>query len=69
MATYDPDDDDDDAPKAKQGIFFEFDCPECNANNPWGDGFKAREEITCHYCGSTFEVRVTEEGKLKLKAL
>jgi ribosomal protein S27E len=68
MATYDPDDDDD-APKAKKGLFFEFDCPECNANNPWPDGFKAREEINCHYCGASFEARVSEEGKLTLKAL
>jgi transcription elongation factor Elf1 len=63
--------DDDDAPKAKPGskLFYEFDCPECNANNPWPDGFKVKEEVRCHYCGCSFEVRVSDEGKLKLKEI
>lgn len=65
------DDDDDDKPKLVPGkaLFFEFDCPECNANNPWPDGFKAKEEISCHYCGTTYEARISDEGKLRLKAI
>jgi transcription elongation factor Elf1 len=66
--TYDVDDDDE-APKAKGGLFYEFDCTECDANNPWADGFKAKDEITCHYCGQSFEARVSDEGKLKLKPI
>ncbi|GMU63688.1 MAG: hypothetical protein AMXMBFR34_54510 [Myxococcaceae bacterium] len=64
-------DDDDDAPKARSAaqLFYEFDCPQCNANNPWPDGFKHKEEISCHYCGASFEARLTDEGKLKLKEL
>lgn len=51
----------------KKKKFKEFDCPSCNANNPWPDGFVDREEVHCHYCGSSFEVRVNEEGRFKLK--
>ena len=47
----------------------EFDCPNCNANNPWPDGFVNREEVCCHYCGTSFEARFTDEGKVKLKEL
>lgn len=69
MTSRDHDHDDDEArPKVVQQ-FFEFDCPECNANNPWADGFRAKDEIMCHYCGSSFEVRISDEGKLKLKAI
>ena len=53
--------------KAKK--FFEFDCPGCNANNPWGDGFEDGEEINCHYCGSSFIATVSDEGRLKLKEI
>ncbi|MFO0597059.1 MAG: hypothetical protein U0228_17215 [Myxococcaceae bacterium] len=48
---------------------FEFDCPSCNANNPWPDGFKDRDEVNCHYCGTTLEARFTDEGKLKFREL
>lgn len=64
--------DDDDEPVKKQAggrRLFEFDCPECNANNPWPDGFRHKEDIFCHYCGTSFEARLSDEGKLKLKAL
>ena len=47
--------------------FDEFDCPTCNANNPYGDGFKVGEEIRCFYCGTEYKVKVTDTGKLKLK--
>lgn len=59
--------DEDDAPKAKDLMLFEFDCPSCNANNPWPDGFKARDEIICHYCGITFRADFTDSGRLKLR--
>jgi len=65
------DEDDEKAPKLKPGqqLFYEFDCPVCNANNPWPDGFKNKEEINCHYCGTSFEARIGDEGKLKLKEM
>jgi transcription elongation factor Elf1 len=64
-------DDDDDKPKVAPGKkqFFEFDCPECSANNPWPDGFKAKDDVTCHYCGISWEVRVSSEGRMTLKQI
>ena len=53
--------------KAKDKKFYEFDCPLCNANNPYGDGFVAKEEIRCYYCGQAYKVRVDDEGRMKLK--
>ena len=66
MAPRDAHDDDDEDRKAPVTRLFEFDCPSCNANNPWPDGFKDREEITCHYCGVNFRVSLLD-GKLRLK--
>jgi hypothetical protein len=59
--------DDDQSGGAKDRKFFEFDCPSCNANNPWPDGFENDDEINCHYCGTTLQARVSDEGKLKLR--
>ncbi len=55
--------------KGKVGAqtFSEFDCPDCEANNPWPDGFRQRDEVRCHYCASAFLVSVSDEGALKLK--
>lgn len=71
MSNYGSWDDDDDAKKAdpKNAKFFEFDCPNCNANNPWADGFKEKEEVYCHYCGTNYEARLNVDGKLKLREL
>ncbi|MBL8910542.1 MAG: hypothetical protein JNM17_07535 [Archangium sp.] len=63
------DDDDDKKGDGKPKMRFEFDCPTCNANNPWGDGFKDGDEVNCHYCGATLEARFTDEGKLKVREL
>lgn len=64
-------DDEDDKPAAKPGKtkYFEFDCPNCNANNPWPDGFVNKEELHCHYCGTSFEARIGDDGRLKLKEM
>lgn len=61
-------DDDDEKPDPKEGLFYEFECPECSAHNPHPDGFRAGGETLCFYCGTTFTVKVSE-GRLKLKAL
>lgn len=47
--------------------FKDFDCPECNANNPYDDGFGDGDEIRCYYCGLEFAVHVTDAGRLKLR--
>ena len=70
MAGHGYDDDDDDKPQVSKGKkFVEFDCPACNANNPWPDGFVDKEELHCHYCGTSFESRMSKEGRLKLKEI
>jgi hypothetical protein len=51
------DDDDMKEETAAGGVFKEFDCPSCTANNPMDDGFRVGEEVRCHYCGGEFEVR------------
>ena len=62
-AYVDDDDEKGDGPKK----FKDWDCPECNANNPNGEMLIDGEEIICNYCGITFEVKVSDEGKLKLR--
>jgi transcription elongation factor Elf1 len=66
--SYDDDDDKIDDSKSKKK-HDEFDCPSCNANNPWPDGLHEAEEIHCHYCGTSYLVRFTDEGRLKLKEI
>ena len=67
--SHDYDDDDDKPEKGKKKKLDEFDCPSCNANNPWPDGLNDGEEINCHYCGTSYLVRFSDEGKLKLKEI
>lgn len=69
MAGHSYEDDDDKPDNEKGKVRFEFDCASCNANNPWPDGFTEKEEISCHYCGTSFLVRLTDEGKLRLKEI
>lgn len=72
------DDDDSRKPKLKRdkdgflrvvGRRYEFDCPECDANNPWDDGFGDGDEVQCHYCGCDFRVTFREGDRLKFKLL
>lgn len=65
----DGDSDDEGGGSGKPKKFDEFDCPGCNANNPWPDGLHEGDEINCHYCGTSFLVKITEEGKLKLREI
>ncbi len=58
--------DDDEKPDPKAGMVYEFECPECNAHNPYGDGFKVGSEVICFYCGVEFLV-AQAEGRLKFK--
>ena len=48
--------------------FKDFDCPDCNANNPWDETFGNGDEIRCFYCGQEFRAVVNEEGRMRLKA-
>ncbi len=59
--------DDDDSPAPQGKAFDEFDCPDCNANNPYPDGFRGGSEVLCYYCGNTFKVVMLGESRFKLK--
>jgi len=47
--------------------FDDFDCPECDANNPWDDGFGDGDEVRCFYCGQEFKAQVNDSGRLRLR--
>jgi transcription elongation factor Elf1 len=49
--------------------FDDFDCPDCNANNPYDDAFGDGDEIRCYYCGQEFKVEVNDSGRLRLRAV
>ncbi len=65
---YDMDDDEKESgTSGASSRFKDFDCPSCNANNPieFGDG----DELLCNYCGTEYRVKVTDDGRAKLKEL
>lgn len=69
---YDYEDDDHNKAEAGTGTdakFKEFDCPSCNANNPCDPPFGDGDELLCNYCGQDYKVKVTEEGRAKLKEM
>lgn len=48
--------------------FREYECPECQANNPMDDGLYEGDEVHCFYCGVGFKAAVAD-GRLKMKPL
>jgi hypothetical protein len=51
----------------KKLLFFEWECPECTAQNPFDDGFSFGDEVFCSWCGQVFGVRQAADGeKFKL---
>ncbi len=52
--------------KVKALRWSEFDCPVCDANNPW-DEFGVGEEVVCMACGCTFKVSAGPDGALNLQ--
>jgi DNA-directed RNA polymerase subunit RPC12/RpoP len=55
--------------KRQLDLKYEFDCPECSANNPYDEGFKDGSEIRCHYCAQAFLVQILDESRMKLKPI
>ena len=49
--------------------FKDFDCPACDANNPYDDGFGDGDEVRCFYCGQEFAAHVSGSGVLKLREI
>ena len=62
---FDFDDDDKDMKAGANKRRKEFDCPDCNANNPvdYGDG----DEVRCNYCGTEYKVIISDEGRVKFR--
>jgi hypothetical protein len=61
-------DDDDLKEEMARSRATDFDCPSCSANNPVESALRDRDEISCHYCGAAYLVRIAH-GRLKLKEL
>ena len=63
--------DDDEKPSGddlgRKRRFSDFDCPDCNANNPYDDSFGDGDEVRCYYCGQEFKAEVNDSGRLRLK--
>jgi transcription elongation factor Elf1 len=49
--------------------FADFDCPDCNANNPSDDPFGGGDEVRCYYCGQEFRAEVSDSGRLRLREI
>jgi transcription elongation factor Elf1 len=67
---FDPGSEEPEEKNASQGQnrrFGDFDCPSCNANNPYDEKFGNGDEIRCYYCGTEFRVSVDDVGKLRLR--
>ncbi|MCC7071816.1 MAG: hypothetical protein IT383_10865 [Deltaproteobacteria bacterium] len=62
------DDEDEMKGEKKDKARFEFECPECNAHNPYHDGFSLGSEVLCFYCGQEFKV-TESDGRWKYKPL
>jgi DNA-directed RNA polymerase subunit RPC12/RpoP len=52
-----------------KGSRKDFDCPECNANNPLEEALADGQELLCNYCGCEFLVKATDSGRFKFKEL
>ncbi len=59
-------DDDEEAGEGRR-TWTDFDCPDCNANNPIDEPFGHGDEVRCFYCGAGFNVMVSEGGRLRLR--
>lgn len=62
-------DDDDKKDSDSKGARKDFDCPECNANNPLEEALSDGQEVLCNYCGCEFLVKATDSGRFKFKEL
>ncbi|QRN94298.1 hypothetical protein JRI60_34910 [Archangium violaceum] len=61
--------DEDEKDSGSKGARKDFDCPECNANNPLEDALADGQELLCNYCGSEFLVKGSDDGRFKFKEL
>ncbi|PTL77438.1 hypothetical protein [Vitiosangium sp. GDMCC 1.1324] len=61
--------DEDEKDSGAKGARKDFDCPECNANNPLEDALADGQEVLCNYCGCEFLVKAQDNGRFKFKEL
>ena len=61
--------DEDEKESKSKGRRKDFDCPECNANNPLEEALADGQELLCNYCGCEFLVKGTDDGRFKFKEL
>ncbi len=66
MDDHDPDDERDGRGEPRV-TFADFDCPVCNANNPYDEPFGDGDEVRCFYCGQEFEVRQAGARRFRLR--
>ncbi len=66
---YEEDDEKSSRMSGSNSRFKEFDCPSCNANNPCDPPFGDGDELFCNYCGCEYRVKVSDEGKLRLREI
>ena len=45
----------------------DFDCPDCNANNPLEEPLADGQEVLCNYCGTTYMVKAMDGGRFKFR--
>jgi len=55
--------------EGQRRAYTDYDCPSCNANNPVEMPLRDGDEIFCNYCGAEYRVRITDDGKLRLREL
>ena len=53
----------------RRRAYTDYDCPSCNANNPTEMALRDGDETRCNYCGTEYKVRITDDGRLRLKEL
>ena len=64
------DDDDERSAEGDGKRLKDWDCPQCNANNPTDEVVdKKGLETRCNYCGIEFKITVSDEGKFKFKEM
>ncbi len=62
-----PDEEGESSPAEARATFRDFDCPVCNANNPYDEPFGDGDEIRCFYCGQEYRVRQVGARRFKLR--
>ena len=60
---------DEDEKDSGKGGRKDFDCPDCNANNPLEEPLAEGQEVLCNYCGMEFSVKAQDNGRFKFKEL